>query len=146
MTDAPSPEQVVRAVMDGIARGAWGELHQWYAEDAVVEHRFALPAPTRLEGREAIRVYFERSARAPLTLAVRNMTVHQTADPEVVIAEWDYEVTAPGQSAEVANIQVSRVRDGLIVASRDYHNHFALAEAVGAAPRLLAAMGYPVRE
>jgi len=51
--------------------------------------------------------------------------LHETRDPEVVIVEYDYDglVTTTGRSFQVSNIQVSRVRDGQIVISRDYHNH-----------------------
>ena len=49
-----SPSEVVRALMQGISSGEWERLHDWYAEDAVVEYPFALPAPTRLQGRQAI--------------------------------------------------------------------------------------------
>jgi ketosteroid isomerase-like protein len=73
-----------------------------------------------------------RPSRLPacwLKLQVRNMVVHATADPEVVIAEWDYDgvVTTTGRSFRVSNVQVSRVRNGKIVESRDYHNHAFLA-------------------
>lgn len=70
------------------------------------------------------------------------MVVHETADPEVVVAEWTYDGEgADGRAFQVANIQVTRVRDGKILASRDYHNHFVLTEAMGRLPRLLAALG-----
>jgi len=107
-----------------------------------VEYPFALPAPTRLDGREAIRRYFAAVARMPLELQTRNMTVHETGDPEVIVAEWDYDglVTTTGRSFQVSNIQVSRIRYGQIVASRDYHNHLVLAEVLGRLPTLLAAL------
>ena len=78
----------------------------------------------------------------PLELRARNVTVHQTRNPEVVIAEWDYDglITTTGRSFQVSNIQVSTVRDGQIVASRDYHNHLVLAEVLGQLPALLAAL------
>ena len=78
----------------------------------------------------------------PLELQARNVTVHQTSDPEVVIAEWDYDglITTTGRSFQVSNIQVSTVRDGQIVASRDYHNHLVLAEVLGQLPAVLAAL------
>jgi len=78
----------------------------------------------------------------PLELRARNITVHQTSDPEVIVAEWDYDglVTTTGRSFQVSNIQVSRVRNGQIVASRDYHNHLVLAELLGQLPTLLAAL------
>jgi len=136
-----TPREVVEALMQGISDGAWDGLHDWYAEDAVVEYPFALPTPTRLEGRQAIKDYFALAARSPLLLQLRDMVVHETADPEVVVAEWTYDgQAASGRAFQVANIQVTRVRAGQIVSSRDYHNHFVLTEAMGRLPRLLAAI------
>ena len=49
----------------------------------------------------------------------------------------DYQVVAdstplPNTGGErLANIHVLRIRDGLIVESRDYHNHAAIAEMMG---------------
>jgi uncharacterized protein len=124
--------------MQGISDGRWDELDGFYADAAVIEYPFALPAPMRLAGREAIRRYFAAAARLPLRLHARDMVVHETADPEVVVAEWDYDglVTTTGRSFRVSNVQVSTVRAGKIVASRDYHNHLVLADATG----LLAAV------
>lgn len=140
MLERASPRQVVEALMHGISNGAWGDLHAWYAEDAIVEYPFALPTPMRLEGIQAIRKYFAAAATAPLKLQMRNMVVHETTDPEVVVAEWDYDgqVTTTGRSFQVSNIQVSRVRDGRIVLSRDYHNHVVLAEVMGRLGPLVA--------
>jgi ketosteroid isomerase-like protein len=133
---------VVEAVMRGIADEAWSDLHAWYADDAVIDYPFGLPQPSRLEGIGAIRAYFASAAKLPVRLQARDMIVHQTADPEVVIAEWDYDgqLKTTGRVFRVSNIQVSRVRNGKIVASRDYHNHAAMAEAMGRLPRLVAAM------
>ena len=57
----------------------------------MIEYPFALPAPRRIQGRAAIHDYFAVVAAAPLRLETHNMVVHRTADPEVVIAEWDYD-------------------------------------------------------
>ncbi len=128
--------------MNGISAGQWSELHEWYADDAVIEYPFALPVPSRLTGRGAIQKYFAAVARLPLTLQARNMVVHETADPEVVVAEWDYDgtVTTTRTRFQVSNIQVSRVRAGKIVSSRDYHNHAILAEVTGRLPAVVAAL------
>ena len=140
MPDLSSPQHVLEALMRGIANKDFDELHELYGEDAVVEHPFALPAPRRTEGREAIREHFAAFAAAPLALRVRNWVVHVTADPEVAIAEWDYEgvVTTTGRSFRVSNVQVSRVRAGRIVESRDYHNHARMAAIMGRLPELAA--------
>jgi ketosteroid isomerase-like protein len=124
---------VFESLLQGISDGRWSDLADLYAEDAVVELPFAPSSPTRLAGREAVRAHFAAAAGGPLKLQASNVTVHDTGDPEVVIAEFHYDglVTTTGHSFRVANIQVLRVRNGKIVSSRDYHNHLALAAALG---------------
>jgi len=47
--------------------------------------------------------------------------VHETADPEVVVAEFDYRgETGAGHPVLRRNVFVWRVRDGRIVHARDY--------------------------
>ncbi|MBO2460694.1 nuclear transport factor 2 family protein [Actinomadura violacea] len=60
--------------------------------------------------------------------------VHETGDPEVIIVEFDYEgrIATTGHGFRVPNIQMLRVRDGLIVETRDYHDHRGLARAFAA--------------
>jgi ketosteroid isomerase-like protein len=142
MSDPAGPQEVVEALMQGIADQNWQDLHELYCEQAVVEHPFALPAPTRIEGHEAIRKHFANFAAAPLKLQIRNMLVRQTTDPEVIVAEWDYDglVTTTGRMFRVSNIQMSMVRHGKIVESRDYHNHTLMANVMGRLPGLVAAL------
>jgi uncharacterized protein len=94
---------------------------------------FAPSAPARLEGREAVQAHFAAAAGGPLKVRAGNVVVHDTSDPEVIIAEFDYhgQVTTTGRSFQVANIQVLRVHNGKIVSSRDYHDHLAIAAALG---------------
>jgi hypothetical protein len=56
----------------------------------------------------AIQRYFATVARLPLELKAHHVILHETRDPEVVIAEYDYDelVTTTGRSFQVANIQV----------------------------------------
>jgi uncharacterized protein len=137
-----SPRNVVEALMRGISDGRWEELDRFYADTAVVEYPFALPVPLRLAGREEIRRYLAAAARLPVRLQVRDMVVRETTDPDVVVAEWDYDgvVTATGRSFQVANVQISTVREGKIVASRDYHNHAVLADVTGRLAAVVQAM------
>lgn len=123
-------QTVFERLLQGVSEGAWDRLHELYAEDAVVELPFA-PAPVRLEGREAVRAHFAAAAGGGFSLRVEDLTVHRTLDPEVVIAEFVYVVRAGagGPAFRTANVQVVRVRDGRIVASRDYHDHAALQAA-----------------
>ena len=50
-------------------------------------------------------------------------------------------LTTTGRSFQLSNVQVSTVRAGMIVASRDYHNHVMLAEVMGRLTTLLDAIG-----
>jgi ketosteroid isomerase-like protein len=139
MSEPLRPREVITGLMQGISAGAWSELHTWFSDETVVEYPFALPAPFRLEGIEAVKKYFAAISAYPLKLQMRNMVVHATQDPEVVVAEWDYEglVTTTGQAFQVSNITVTTVRNGKIVHSRDYHNHAVLAGVMGRLPALL---------
>lgn len=130
MTTTPTPTQVFERLSAGITGGDWSRLPDLYAADTVVEMPFALPSPVRLNGRDEIRKHF--SQPVPFTLRALSTRVHETADPEVIVAEYDYEITAAGTGLRVSNIQVLRVRDGLIVESRDYHNHAAMASVLSA--------------
>jgi len=140
MSAQPSPRNILQELLDGIANRRWVELHRLYAEDALVEYPFALPAPFRLQGREAIRQYFATLSTLPFAMRPRDIVMHETNDAEVVVVQWNYDVDVKttGRSFEVANIQVSTVRHGKIIASRDYHNHFAMAEGFGRLEALLS--------
>lgn len=131
-----SPRAVFERLSRGISAGLWHELADLYAEDAVVEQPFVPTGPVRIEGRESIRAHFQGAAGMGLSLMARDVVVHEMTDPEVIVAEFDYDITGPEGTATAANIQVLRVRDGLIKATRDYHDHLALARASG---RLVAA-------
>ena len=136
------PRAVLERLLAGITAGAWADLADCYAEDAEVVHMFAVRGPHRFRGRRALREHFATMTSASLRLRAHNVVVHETADPEVIVAEYDYrgEVVATGRTFDVANIVVLRVRDGLIVSSRDYHNHLALAAATGRLADLVAAL------
>ena len=122
----------------GISEGRWHELADLYAEDTVVDQPFLPGGHGHIEGREAIRAHFAGAPAMGVHLAARDVVVHETADPEVVIAEYTYDITVGENTATTANIQVLRVRDGLIVESRDYHDHAAMARLIGQVPEPVA--------
>jgi uncharacterized protein (TIGR02246 family) len=110
-----------RLILSGDADG-FADL---FAPDGVIEVPFTGPpgAPLRLEGREVIREYSRHVMASPLRLEDFEMTeLHQTQDPEVVIAEMRTKgtITSTGRSFTATSIQVLRIRDGRIVHFRDF--------------------------
>lgn len=129
----PSPHEVFLQVVEGLAAKKTADLHLLYAEDAFVTHPFAHPE-SRFEGREALREHFAQVPSMPFEMTVRDVVVHETADPEVIVAEFSYDGRNTGTGARftIPNIFVMRIRDGLIVEARDYAHHRAFTEAMGA--------------
>ncbi|MEU6864285.1 nuclear transport factor 2 family protein [Streptomyces sp. NPDC046876] len=143
MSETRSPREVFQSLLDGITEGRFAELARLYAEDAVVETVFEPVGPRRLEGRAALQERFAQVAAVlPFRLTSKNVVIRETDDPEVIVAEWDYHVhhRESGRTVEAANIQVMRVRDGLIVHTRDFHDHLALVLVGGNLSQLVAAL------
>lgn len=120
-------------------------LADLYTEDGVHELPFAPPmAPRRLEGREEVRAYFT-DVLAEVALEFREfaeVAVHDTADPEVIVAEYDAQglVPATGREFTVRNIWVLRIIGGRIALWRDYWNPLEIIELQGLLPELVASM------
>jgi ketosteroid isomerase-like protein len=116
-----APAEVFRQLVDGVVSHKWDQLPLLYAEDAVVTHPFSTdPAVARLEGRAQIRAHFARAAEMAVDFRAEDLVVHQTTDPEVIVGEYIYRGSLGGQDIAMPMILVVRVRDGLIVESRDY--------------------------
>ncbi|WP_410818423.1 nuclear transport factor 2 family protein [Micromonospora sp. 050-3] len=65
----------------------------------------------------------------------RNVVLHETADPEVIVVEYELvgTHTATGVTASAPFIGVLRTRDGKLAHWREYQHTFAIAQAVGQA-------------
>lgn len=110
--------------------------HGLLADDVVVEMPFALPGqPNRIQGRQNF-IAFAEAGRAALPVrfeGCRNVVVHETADPNVIVVEYELAatLTTTGVSAAAPFIGVLRVRDGLVTHWREYQNPLAIAQALG---------------
>jgi ketosteroid isomerase-like protein len=124
-----TPRAVAERLISGISEERYGELADLYAEDTVVELAFS-PERTVMRGRDELAKHFAGAADRPLRVIAKNVVVHETTDPEVVVVEYDYEVIAGYRTGTVRNVLVIRVRDGQIVSSRDYHDHAAITAIV----------------
>ena len=106
-----------------------------FAPDGVIEAPFAPPgAPSRLEGREAIREYSRHLMASPLRLVdFEVIELYQTQDPEVVIVELRTKgtITTTGRPFAATSIQVLRIREDEIVLFRDFADPRVLADVLG---------------
>jgi ketosteroid isomerase-like protein len=132
---ASTPADVFDRLVHGVGAKRWDELPALYAERTHVIHPMdparapALTTPAELDqhfrrGAEALgEVRFEPAA----------ITVHQTTDPEVIVAEFEYRGVIPGTADRFAlpSVFVMRIRDGQIVASRDYVDHAGIGRVLG---------------
>ncbi len=92
--------------------------------------------PARLQGRAEIRRHLTAAAKAFTRFdEYRNVVTHETTDPEVVIVEYEARgtVVRTGAPFQQMVIAVFRVRDGQILAYRDYINPLPLVEALAGA-------------
>lgn len=121
-----SPRDVILAAQRAIQDGDVEGFVSLFAADAVLEfpHSAEASLPPRIQGREsighmvsAIRDRFQ--GRQFHT--VENLAMHETTDPEVVVVEIEARGDGAGAGEyRMADIQVWRVRDGLVRSVRDY--------------------------
>ena len=100
-----------------------------FTEDGVFEAPLVPdghPLPRRMVGRDAIRAGTGAYQRDPAYQGTVNFeqsgyVLHETADPDVFIAEIDTVFDgAGGQRTTMSLVKIFRVRDGQIVSLRDY--------------------------
>jgi ketosteroid isomerase-like protein len=108
------------------------------ADDVVIETPFAAPGrPTRVEGKHQVLAFTERGRAAfPVRFDdCRNVVLHETADAEVIVVEYELvgTHTTTGRTASAPFIGVLRTRDGKLAHWREYQHTPAIAEAVGQA-------------
>lgn len=130
--------ETVELLLHTTVSGTRDQMADLYAPDVVIEIPFApdgIPAVTN--GRETMRARMNAAASLFTFDSVSDVTLHETADPEVVIAEYRIHghLSSSGKPFSLTFVMVTRVRDGLIVWSRDYGNPLetaALAEEMKA--------------
>lgn len=134
-------EQLLRATVSATP----GDMADCYAPEVVIEMPFAAGAlyPSRIATtREELRARFQAGTAIRRYKSLANVTVHETADPEVIIAEYELhgEMTATGAPFSVRYAMVITVRGGYIVRSRDYTDPIAGARLLGRLPELLESL------
>jgi ketosteroid isomerase-like protein len=143
-----TPQEVFEQVVDGISSRRYAGLPDLYAEQTDVRHPLSPYGDKPLLSRDDLREHFggaAAQAAATVEFSAQHVVVHQTTDPEVIVAEWRYDGTTvdTGESFSAPCIIVMRVRDGQIVESRDYIDHITMARARGQLDSVVAAIREP---
>ncbi|MFR9806474.1 nuclear transport factor 2 family protein [Pseudonocardia sp. RS010] len=116
---AKSPADVFRKLAELLAAKKFADAAQLYAEDVEVRNPFAPDGPTASRGREAVAAFFSNSTVKSLEFT--DVSLIEGIDGETVVAEFDMSMMgAEGTPFKLPSVFVLRVRDGLIVESRDY--------------------------
>lgn len=138
--DTRRPAEVFHALVEGVCRVVAGdashvaELAGLYAERTRVEHPMALDDAPLLTRDDLRRHFAAGSDMTPIDdYRAADIVVHETADPEVIVAEFRYLGSVGARSFQVPCVFVMRVRDGEIVESRDYISPLDRARALGVA-------------
>lgn len=131
------PSVSARAVFDRFLAASvenrWDDLADCYAEDVTLEMPFTLPgAPRATKGREELRRRFRRVGEARQITKADNVIVHETADPAVLVAEFDLHQEMGGETFVATYVMVMTVEDGLITHTRDYTDTAAAADRLKA--------------
>ena len=138
-----TPAEVFAQLLSGVCEQRWDDLPALYAPRTHVVHPLDPYRFPPLLTPDDLRRHFLGGAKAlgDVRFTAAAITVHQTADPEVIIGEFEYRGTAPGTGAPfvIPNVFVIRVRDGQIVESRDYADHVEVARLLGTLDQLTAA-------
>ncbi|VVJ23836.1 Uncharacterised protein [Amycolatopsis camponoti] len=129
----PSTVSPARSVFDRFLAASvenrWDDLADCYAEDVVLEMPFTLPGVPRLtRGREELRRRFRRAGGVRRVTKADRVVVHETADPAVLVAEFDLHQEMAGESFVATYVMVLTIENGLITHTRDYTDTAAAAE------------------
>jgi ketosteroid isomerase-like protein len=104
------------------------------APDGYVEWPYRPPGvPARVQGRTEIRRHLAEAAKAFIRFdEYRNVVIHETADTEVIIVEYEADgtVVLTGAPFQQTVIAVFRVQNGQVQSYRDYINPLPLVEAL----------------
>jgi uncharacterized protein len=135
MPPTSTPHDVFYELATGVAEGRWQTLPELYAEETHVVHPFHPLDDRPITSRDELRRHFTLpEGMLPLPRrTVENVVIHDTSDPEVIVAEFEYHGNSAdsGEPVVIPAVFIMRVREGRIVSSRDYLDHLASARFRG---------------
>ncbi len=135
-----SPREIFELAQTMFLNKDLSSFSDLFASDGILELPFHIQKSMRLiQGRENIRNYLAMMPAALLKpIGYKSMTIHETSNPEIIIAEYDMygEVTANSKPFQRRYLQVVEVRNGEIITLRDYWNPIDTFEILDRLPEL----------
>ena len=131
--------ETVELLLRTVLEGSRDDIADLYAEDVVMTNPFAPEGIDReSHGNAVIRARMKEFGKHLRYTAIKDVTIHETTDPQVAIAEFTTvgTIVATGATFEMPAINVVRVVDGLITETRDHTDAIRAAklfEAITAA-------------
>ena len=140
-----NPREVLDCFHRAMLAMSADDLADLHAVDAIYEFPLLHPArPARYQGREEIRAGFQAvwSAVPVKVEEICDLIIHETTDPEVIVAEQNAVaiVTATSYRFTMPSLLIMRVKGGLIVSIRDYSDALRGAYEMGRLPALVASL------
>ncbi len=126
-----TPRETIELFLHTVTHGTRDQLADLYAPDVRIEIPFAPGGvPQVSQGREEIRTRMKSAEVLWRFESVRDVTVHDTGEPDVIIAEYRVHgvLAASGRAFDLGYISVFRIEDGLITWARDYGNPLEVQE------------------
>jgi ketosteroid isomerase-like protein len=143
------PQELISHALSVLLAQDMASFAGLWAADGVLEFPFAPPGyPARMEGRAAVAEYMRGYPDLLQITEITDQVLHQSVDPEVVIAEFGAAgtVVATGAPYRMSYIAVITVRNNEIQRYRDYWSPLAAAEAMGGTQKLLSAFSGSTHE
>jgi ketosteroid isomerase-like protein len=127
-----TPRETVELLLHTYVHGRRPDIADLYAPEVHIENLWVRDGvPSEFRGdREALRARYELSEQLLSFDAVRDLHIHEGADPENIVLELRFDVTlrATGEKLGIGFVWIMRIVDGLIVSSRDYSNPLETVE------------------
>jgi uncharacterized protein len=125
MTDQqPRARDLFEKQIDCIVRDDREAQMLLYADDLLYEFPFATDRPRRIEGKEAFLAVmaplWQRNRQRGIKLLGWDAEVHDTPDPDFIVAEFSLTAEVEGTPVAVPFVQVFRASGGKIAAVREY--------------------------
>lgn len=133
-----SARQVFERFMEHALAYSPDQMVALYAPDAVLEMPFAPPGmPDREVGVEAMHGRLARGAQTRRHTGIDELVVHETPDPDKIIAEWRLhgEVIETGETFSRRFLMIIQTKDDRIVSARDYWDSMAVASLLARTSR-----------